>query len=489
MTGLAIVQKLSRSEKSLIALFLLTLPFVNPWVRGDGVGYYAYARAMLIEHSLDFRNDWKAANSSFTMDRLDSQGNILPQFFTPTGHIQNHFTVGPAILWAPFLIVAHACVLLADRLGAHVPLNGFSWPYLYTMAIATAIYGFLGLWISFRLASRYFGERWAAVAVLGIWFASSLPVYMYFNPSWSHAHSAFMMAIFLWYWLRTRTARSWKQWIALGLLTGLAADVYYPNILLLIAPAIESLWEIGSSIHTTYAGSRIGRLVFSNLLLAIATVVALLPTFITRDLIYGNPFATGYFSLNTWTWFQPELFRVLLSSDHGCLLWTPILAPSIIGLWFLLKRDRVAGTAMIAIAIAYYYLVASYPAWDGLSSFGMRYFIPLTPIFVLGLAGTFSALGSVWPAARAKVVAYGATAAFVVWNLAFIYQWGMHLVPARGPISWHHMVYNQFVVVPERIATDSGQYFTHRKTLMKHIETIDVDELKHQDAPEQKESR
>jgi len=51
------------------------------------------------------------------------------------------------------------------------------------------------------------------------------------------------------------------------------------------------------------------------------------------------------------------------------------------------------------------------------------------------------------------------------------------------------MVYNQFVVVPERIATDSGQYFTHRKKLMKHIETIDVDELKHQDAPEQKESR
>jgi len=26
----------------LALLFLLSLPLVNPWVRGDGVGYYAY---------------------------------------------------------------------------------------------------------------------------------------------------------------------------------------------------------------------------------------------------------------------------------------------------------------------------------------------------------------------------------------------------------------------------------------------------------------
>jgi hypothetical protein len=32
-------------ERFLVLLFLLTLPLMNPWVRGDGVGYYAYARA------------------------------------------------------------------------------------------------------------------------------------------------------------------------------------------------------------------------------------------------------------------------------------------------------------------------------------------------------------------------------------------------------------------------------------------------------------
>ena len=54
-----------RFEWLLLIIFLLTLPLLNPWVRGDGVGYYAYARAPLIEHNLDFTHDYQSANESF----------------------------------------------------------------------------------------------------------------------------------------------------------------------------------------------------------------------------------------------------------------------------------------------------------------------------------------------------------------------------------------------------------------------------------------
>src|SRR6266436_6278710 len=43
----------------LVILFLLTLPLVNPWVRGDGVGYYVYACASLIEHNLHFTRAYR----------------------------------------------------------------------------------------------------------------------------------------------------------------------------------------------------------------------------------------------------------------------------------------------------------------------------------------------------------------------------------------------------------------------------------------------
>ncbi len=49
------------------------------------------------------------------------------------------------------------------------------------MALGTTLYGFLGLYLAFRFACLYTQERWALLATLGIWFASSLPVYMYFN--------------------------------------------------------------------------------------------------------------------------------------------------------------------------------------------------------------------------------------------------------------------------------------------------------------------
>ena len=56
-------------------LFVLTVPLSNPWVRGDGVGYYAFARSLLIEHRLDFTKDWLTANTSFRMGRHGADGD------------------------------------------------------------------------------------------------------------------------------------------------------------------------------------------------------------------------------------------------------------------------------------------------------------------------------------------------------------------------------------------------------------------------------
>ena len=122
-----------RFEWILVFLFLLTLPFLNPWVRGVGVGYYAYARAPLIEHTLDFTHDYQSANESFREARCDENGQPKAGFRTRTGHLDNHFTVGPAMLWSPFLLVTHSGVLLARALGSKVPADGFSAPYRYAI--------------------------------------------------------------------------------------------------------------------------------------------------------------------------------------------------------------------------------------------------------------------------------------------------------------------------------------------------------------------
>jgi hypothetical protein len=466
------------NQKLLFFLFLLTLPLMNPWVRGDGVGYYAYVRSALIDHDLHFENDYLQANESFVLSKVDAQGKLLPSLYTKTGYVKNHFSVGPAILWAPALLAVHEAVLMASHLGARISADGYSRPYLLAMALTTAVYGFLSLLLAFQIARKYFDEKLALLATIGIWMASSLPVYMYFNPSWSHAHSAFAVALFLWYWERTRDGRTTGQWTILGLLAGLMGNVYYPNAILLIFPALE----VGRLLlvdrqRTGATVVPIHKLASDCGVFLLTFVVSLLPTFATRQIIYGNPFETGYPPVWTWHWASPVFLKVLFSSDHGMFSWTPVLFLAVIGLPFLFARDRLLGGGALLSFLAYYYFIASYPDWDGLSSFGNRFFVSLTPIFILGLAALLNSLSS-WMArpARALGVACTVIGLLIVWNVGLIFQWGTHMIPARGPISWSATSRQQVYDVPLRITHSLETYFTRRGEMMQHIEQQDIEQ-------------
>jgi hypothetical protein len=468
------------NAKLLFFLFLATLPLVNPWVRGDGVGYYAYLRSVLIDHDLRFENDYLAGNQSFVLSKVDAQGHLLPEMYTRTGYVENHFTVGPAILWAPVMIVVHSIVLLANHFGAHVPADGHSRPYLIAMAMTTACYGFLALLLAFQIARKYFDERWAFLATLGIWLASSLQVYMYFNPSWSHALSAFTVSLFLWYWDRTQLRRRAGQWVILGLLAGLMGNVYYPNIFLLMFPTVELIYLLRAD-WTDSAQTRtpLPRLILNGVLFAAALIVALLPTFITRQIIYGSPFATGYPGMRTWHWTSPALLQVLFSSDHGMFSWTPILMLAAIGLFLLSNRNVLLGIGSVLTFLSFYFFIASYPDWDGLSSFGNRFFVSLTPIFILGLCALLNGFGDwIGKPSRAELSAALVIGLFSVWNMGFIFQWGTHMVPARGRISWSEMAENQFVAVPSKLTRSVSRYFLNRKDMMQNIEQEDIEQQK-----------
>ena len=484
-----------KSERLLLLLFLLTLPFLNPWVRGDGVGYYAFARAPLIQHNLDFTEDYRHANESFRGPRLDENNQPRSEFRTPTGHLDNHFTVGPAILWTPFLLVAHAGVLLARALGSSVAADGFSAPYRITMALATATYGFLGLLLAFRLALEYVHERWALLATIAIWWASSLPVYMYFNPSWSHAHSAFAVALFLWYWHRTRSSRSLTQWLILGLITGLMLNVYYANAMVVAVLAIEVARRYYLAFHSKPAAASaiadsglaetarpsfphalsVPQLLLRHLLFAAVVLLCMLPTLITRYLIYGNAFESGYIPLRDWLWRSPVFLHVLFSANHGLLAWTPILFFAIAGLFVFWRWQRRAGTPFLAAFLSFYLLIACYPDWAGISSFGNRFFVSLTPLFILGLSVFLDRLGQLFRSNRAALAAaFVVLALFLFWNVGLMFQWGSHLIPARGPISFSGMIHNQFFVVPRQLAADLQRYFFKRKALMQQFEDRDI---------------
>ncbi len=472
-----------RSGRILLVLFLLSLPLVNPIVHGDGVGYYAYARAPLIQHNLRFEEDWRHANLYFSQARTLPNGQLNPSEYTETGYVSNLFTIGPAMLWTPFLLVAHAFVLCADGLGAHIPANGFSTPYILAMALGTAIYGFLGLLFSYFLTRKYVEERWAFLSTLAIWGASSLPVYMYFNPAWSHAHSVFAVALFLWYWDRTRDRRTFLQWILLGLLAGLMVDVYFPNGVFLVLPLIESILAYWNSWKEKNLRA-VGPLFAANISFMVALILAFLPTLVTRSIIFGGLFRFGTYTALPWNWSAPYWRLVLFSTEHGLLSWTPILALAILGLCFAPRLAKSLTRYLAVAAVPYYYLISSYPYWNGTASFGNRYFISLTPIFIFGLALLIQRFARLFRSPRRAFVAAAALIFLLVaWNAGFIFQWGAHLIPARGPVSFSEVLHNQFFVVPRQLSADLQRYLFRRKALMRQIEDRDIQQLKNNPPP------
>jgi hypothetical protein len=471
-----------KSERLLLLLFFLALPLLNPWIRGDGVGYYAFLRAPLIQHDLNFEPDYLQANTGFRERRIDEKGQLKQIFRTSTGHLDDHFSVGPAILWAPFFLLAHAAVLLARAVGSAVPADGFSAPYRIAVAFATAIYGFLGLLISFHMARKFAQERWALLATIAIWCASSLPVYMYFNPSWSHAHSAFVVALFLWYWHKTRSLRTPRQWLLLGVIAGLMLNVYFANAILLIVLVVEAVQDYAAAFRAAPHHERnLGAILSGQLIFAAAVLISLLPTFLSRYIIYGNALESGYVPLREWSWRSPYFLAVLFSSNHGLFSWTPILAVSVAGLFLFCRREPLVGQAFLAAALAFYLLIACYPDWDGISSYGNRFFISLTILFILGLSVALDRFAGLFRNPRVAVAAAATLlSGFILWNIGFLFQWGAHLVPARGPISWRQMIHNQFFIVPRQISADLKLYLLRRKDLMQQIEQRDIEQQQKQ---------
>ena len=468
----------------LAIVFVATLPLVNPLVHGDGVGYYAYLRAPLIQHNLRFEEDWRHANRGFVETRLSTDNQFRANQYTSTGYISNLFTIGPAILWTPFFLLAHIAVLVADWFGAHIPADGFSVPYRLLVAFGTAFYGFCGLLLSYLLACKFLDSTCALLATLGVWAGSSLPVYMYFNPFWSHAHSAFVVALFLWYWDHTRPNRTLGQWLVLGLISGLLVDVYFVNGVFLLIPLIEALQVYWNALRLKN-GAEILHEFGANLIYLASFAIVLSPTLLTRKIIFGGMLRFGTYTVLPWNWHAPFWRSVLLSSDHGALSWTPLLGFAVLGMFLPFTGGNRIQVYLALVGAAFYYVISCYPYWDGMASYGNRFFISLTPIFVFGLALLLERVRGLFRSFRLAYAAEGiALGLFAVWNLAFIFQWGNHMVPARGEISWSAMVRNQFVEVPKRTTHSLETYFTHRGEMMQRIEQEDIKQQKIQRDPE-----
>lgn len=437
----------------LAALFVLSLAFLNPYLRGDGNGYYAWLRSPLLDRDANFGNEYLRADPMFRAAFVDAAGRPTREMTTAIGRVENQWSIGPAILWLPFFAAAHALALA----GAGTP-DGYSPVYLWTVAAGSAIYGFAAVLLGVSLARRMGPARWAVPAAVAVLAASSLPVYMYLLPFHVHATAAFATGLFLWWGLARLDGWRADHWAVWGALAGLMVAVYFVHAVLLIVVA----WRLAAR------GPLRSRTIALAALAGGALPFAVLHLW-SRYAIYGS-FATGY--RDTFHWLSPRLLATAFSPEHGLFLWTPIVALALAGLIALARNDPRARIILVAWALLFY-VVASYQNWHGQSSFGNRFFVSLTTVLIPGVAMSLA-----WLRDRGRVLPGLVIALLCLWNAGFVFQWGLNIVPNRGPVDFRAVARNQVTVVPARLAATARAYFNNRAAFTREVESNDAHERK-----------
>ena len=449
----------------LCCLFVLSLPAVTPRIySSDEIQYFAYLRSIWFDRDLSFDNEYQ-----YFYDRGISKSPGFHETFlertTDTGRRINFGTIGCAIVWAPFYAVGD---LVARATGA--PADGFSTPYIAAIAVGSAVYGFLALVLAILCAGRLGLDGFAAA--LAIWLGTPLLFYMYVAPPFSHACSAFGVALFTYVWLRVRDTWSPRGMMALGAAGALMAMIREQDAFFIAGPAVDFVLWASQKPEV----DRVKPQVQGVIAAVVAFALAFAPQAVTYLILNGHfgPHSSVGHKMN---WRAPHALQVPFSPEHGFFVWTPLAVLALGGIFCLLmapdprasapvesdvRRIRHAAVALFVMVALQIYVGGSVESWTVAGAFGQRRFIALTCATVIG----YAALDAAARARGARRVLTAIAALLVYWNLALIAEFSIGLMD-RQRLEPAKNAYDAFVTLPRLAPSLAYRYLFERGSFYK----------------------
>jgi hypothetical protein len=407
----------------------LTLAGEGMVIDGDGMGYYAWLRSLLIDGDWDFDNEF---------DEHDALGRGYEKERTPLGRRANHFSVGPACLWAPAVAVTHALRTHLPGPLQRWPADGFSLPYQLAVGVSALGVSAVALLLLFRICRMFARPLAAALATAFVILGTTQLNYRALEVSMAHGSAAAATALLVWYWLRTYGSLAPARWALVGGLVGVAALMRWQLALLAVLPAGEcvlEVWQARADRSERRLPARAVRLGLAGL----AAFALFLPQMVAWKVVYGqwlvSPLPLGH------RWLRPDLGRVLLSTDRGLFYWTPLTLVLVLGC--LLALVRGAGhqgrpsrpslrqpllLLLVAFAVQVYFFasVTGQGVYLG-SAFGYRF---LTEGIVLLAPGLAWLLETAPPRRRQALIAICFT--LCVFNVLLMAQYHRGILPREA---------------------------------------------------------
>ncbi len=400
--------------------------------RGDGHMLFLMTRSLVFDQDLVFDNDLKRFGDPWDVPR------------TATGRKNIPHPIGPALVWAPLLVVAQGGAVVANVAGADIETHGYTAWHQRIVFVSSVAFGCLAVLLGARVFRRRVGGRWApAWAGAAVLLGTSITYYATYMPSYGHAMDAAAAGGFLAAWALTIGDTRWRRFVWLGALLGLASLIRTQELALGIVIAIEVV-ALGARGTWRERGLWVAR---GAVALAV-TLVAMIPQVIAWQVVFG-----------TWTSLPqgenytrpayPMVGELLFAARNGWFSTTPLAYAGVLGLVVMAiggarlgPRARLVAIGLLAAVVVQVYLNSIIYDWWAQASFGARRLCSMTLPLVVGLATWLHVLGRAvqrWP--RVPRAAWHAAAVavlgwFVAWNLGWVTRYTRGRAPERraGPI-------------------------------------------------------
>ncbi|MEI6575574.1 MAG: hypothetical protein WCO63_05280 [Bacteroidota bacterium] len=402
---------------SYILLFVLLISLIrfhfDPvyLISWDVFGYYLYLPATFIHHDPLIANPgWVQA----ALEQYQASPTLYQLKTTTDGALVDLYTMGMAIAWLPAFFVGHTLAYLLN-----FPMDGFSIPYQYALAIEGLFALLISLLLLRKLLLRYFSEFVTVSVLVTLSLGTNFleMAYGYFHSP--HGFLFLGYTLVLWLTFKWHEHPKPQYEILLGLLIGWMTLTRPVEV---VSLAILFFWGIGSKY------TLIGKIRFffsqkiSLLLFFLFAVLVVLPQLFYYKVLTGHWIYNTYFSGSEGMDLgSPHTWQFLFSFRKGWLIYTPVMVFAIIGLILSYRKQKGLFWPFLVFLACFIYLYSSWSIWWYAFCFSQRVMVQAYPILAILLGFFFSTIGNY--SRRTRIPVQALVVFFIFLNLFQTWQY------------------------------------------------------------------
>ena len=341
----------------------------------DVLGYYMYLPATFI-------HDDPMLNDISWLKKVNSEKKLADTLYMVTendkGEPMYFFLMGLALFFLPFFFVGHA---FAAILG--LPMDGFSPPYQYSLVIGAILYTIIGLIFLRKILKYFFSEKVTALILIILVFGTNYIHHLTIKDLETVNVLFMLTTIVVWCTIKWHEHYKQKHLIAIAVSITLMILIKPSELFILLIPI---LWNVVSFDNLKLKilklfNQRKAILIAMGISIIIASPQMIYWYLKTGSLIYDsykNP-GVGLDILS------PHIVNVLVSYRKGWLLYTPVMVFSLMGFYFLYKKNVKIFYACFLYFIVSFFIISSWTEWWYGAGYSIRPLITTYPILAVCL--------------------------------------------------------------------------------------------------------